>query len=339
MVGSRWIATLSGLLLLFSCESGSVRQGRLSKISYDSYEGLVMAGYQGWFNTPGDGAGRGWYHYEKKGVFAPGSCTIDLWPDVSVYEKLYKTEFRYEDGTSASVFSAYDASTTDTHFRWMEEYGLDGVFMQRFVAEIANNSGRRHFNTVLDNAMAAANKYNRAICVMYDLSGMPADGPRILLRDIQKIAAKYKLFKHSANPSYLYQNGKPLVTVWGVGFNDNRDYGFEEAEEIIEGLKALGFSVMLGVPTYWRELINDAIPNDRLHQLITSCDIVMPWFVGRYSQETYPSFHDLIKDDLIWVKEHNVAYAPLCFPGFFLGQYADTWGSYIPDSPQWRSIP
>lgn len=60
---------------------------------YDSYTGLVMAGYQGWFNTPDDGANRGWYHYKGKKGFCPGSSSVDYWPDVSEYEKTYKTEF------------------------------------------------------------------------------------------------------------------------------------------------------------------------------------------------------------------------------------------------------
>ena len=34
-------------------------------ITYNSYRGLVMAGYQGWHSAEGDGANRGWHHYEK----------------------------------------------------------------------------------------------------------------------------------------------------------------------------------------------------------------------------------------------------------------------------------
>jgi hypothetical protein len=167
-----------------------------STISYDSYDGLVMAGYQGWFNAPGDGAGRGWHHYEREGRFEPGWCTIDLWPEVSEYPDLYDTAFTFEDGTVARVPSSHDYSTVDTHFRWMQEYGLDGVFMQRFLAEIANPSGMEHFSTVLSNAMECANRYSRAIAVMYDLSGMPADGPELLLSDIDAIAARHHLFDH-----------------------------------------------------------------------------------------------------------------------------------------------
>lgn len=283
---------------------------------YDSYKGLVMAGYQGWFNAPEDGEGRGWYHYTGRNGFHPGSCTIDLWPDVSEYEKTYDTEFRMADGSTARLFSPADSSTVDTHFRWMKEYGLDGVFMQRFVTEIARPSGRRHFDNVLNHAMNAANRYDRAICVMYDLSGMPADGVGILLDDIDKLAVRYDLFDHESNPSYLYHNGKPLVTVWGVGFNDNRKYGLAESRTIIEGLKSRGFSIMLGVPTYWREFGSDTMKDPELHNLMRECDIVMPWFVGRYRQESYPKFSGTINRDLAWAKENGVDYAPLCFPGF-----------------------
>ena len=283
---------------------------------YNSYKGLVMAGYQGWFNAPDDGAGRGWYHYTGHDGFRPGSCTIDLWPEVSEYEKLYPSPFTFDNGETAYLFSSHDASTVDTHFRWMKEYGLDGVFMQRFVAEIRNQSGLKHFNVVLNSAMQAANKYERAICVMYDLSGMRPGEEEILLRDIAEVAERHHLKDHEKNPSYLWHNGRPLVTVWGVGFNDHRRYGLDEAEKIIDGLKQQGYSVMLGVPTQWRELKGDTESDPRLHELIKKCDIVMPWFVGRYNEAGYPRHRKLVEADIRWARQNGVDYAPLCFPGF-----------------------
>lgn len=283
---------------------------------YTSYKGLVMAGYQGWFNTPGDNAGRGWYHYKGKDGFRPGSACFDMWPDVSEYEKTYKTPFVFDDGSHAFLPSSYDSTTVDTHFRWMREYGVDGVFMQRFVSEIRGESGRRHFNTVLGNAMAAANKYGRAICVMYDLSGMGADEDSVVLNDIRNLAAEHSLMNHSANPSYLYHRGRPLVAVWGVGFNDSRKYGLRETERIVETLKDLGFSVMLGIPTHWRLLGEDTSPDSKLHDIIRRCDIIMPWFVGRYTEATFEGYKPLIKADIEWSRANGVDYAPLCYPGF-----------------------
>ena len=67
----------------------------LSNKKYDSYKGLAMAGYQGWFSAPGDGSDRGWYHYQGKEGFRPGSCKVDMWPDVTEYDKVYKTEFSF----------------------------------------------------------------------------------------------------------------------------------------------------------------------------------------------------------------------------------------------------
>lgn len=294
----------------------SAQQTYSGTMQYDSYKGLVMAGYQGWHNAEGDGANRGWYHYRGRTGFHPGSTNVDLWPDVSEYPKVYPSPFTFDDGTTAYLQSAYDYSTVDTHFRWMQEYGLDGVFMQRFVGEIRNESGRHHFSTVLSHAMTAANKYGRAIAVMYDLSGMQPGDEQVLLDDIRQLAHEHSIMEHAKNPSYLYHNGRPLVTVWGVGFNDHRRYGLREAQTIVSGLKQMGFSVMIGVPTHWRDLEDDTESDPQLLDIIRQCDVVMPWFVGRYNEETYKNFHSLIRKDIAWSKTNGVDYAPLCFPGF-----------------------
>ena len=73
---------------------------------------------------------------------------------------------------------------------------------------------------------------------------------------------------------------------------------------------------MLGVPTYWRQLRDDTEPDPRLHDIIRQCDILMPWFVGRYDERSYPAFRHLIPEDMAWCREHDIDYAPLCFPGF-----------------------
>src|ERR1700679_2321706 len=71
--------------------------------------GKILCGYQGWFTTPGDGSGRGWRHYPARGQFKPGSCSIDLWPDMSELDEdeKYATPFRHKDGRVATVFSSH----------------------------------------------------------------------------------------------------------------------------------------------------------------------------------------------------------------------------------------
>src|SRR5881392_236509 len=59
--------------------SGASAEG----VDRTTLDGKVMCGYQGWYCAEGDDSGRGWAHYQRRGRFAPGSCTIDLWPDVS----------------------------------------------------------------------------------------------------------------------------------------------------------------------------------------------------------------------------------------------------------------
>lgn len=198
----------------------------------------------------------------------------------------------------------------------MKEYGLDGVFMQRFVNEVKNLSGKSHFNHVLQSAITSATKYERAISIMYDLSGIKPGDEQVLLKDIDKLDQIYQFRKRKKAPTYLFHNKKQLVAVWGVGFNDKRAYGLNEAEIIVEKLKEKGYAVLLGVPTYWREMGTDTQKDEKFHTLIKKCDIIMPWFVGRYREDSYDRFKSLIKSDLDWCAKNNIDYAPLCFPGF-----------------------
>ncbi len=290
---------------------------------YPSYEGLVMAGYQGWFRAPGDGSERGWGHFGRGREFDEHHCTIDIWPDVSEYEKTYMTSFKQPDGTSARVFSSLDASTTDLHFKWMRDYGVDGVFMQRFFGVARSRDMNKSGNVILKHALAASQKYGRAIAVMYDLSGLKSRG-----EDCSAVITDWKelvdALKVTNQETYLFHRGKPLVTIWGLGFPD-RSYNIRHIgiDRLIDFLKNDpvygGCSVMLGVPTYFRALDSDCLPDPYLHDIIASADIVLPWMVQRFTpllHNEMDRYRDHIEADIAWCKQRKVDYAPIVYPGF-----------------------
>lgn len=301
---------------------------------YTSYEGLVMAGYQGWFTADGDGAGRNWHHYEKYGQFKPGVSTIDFWPDVSEYEVTYETAFSFENGEKAHVYSPYDEESVDLHFKWMKEYGIDGVFMQRFVSEIKSSKGKNHFNKVLENALKAAKKYERAISIMYDLSGCNSEELNIVYEDWKELQKTFDLFNNKAHPSYLRHNGKPLVAIWGVGFNDGRNYSIEDAKNLVSDIKndINPSSILLGIPYYWRELKADTENSPLLHPLISDVDVILPWAVGRYNNNSYGKATSMITGDIAKCKTLGVDYVPLVFPGF-------SWGNLKNEPNNYNQIP
>jgi glycoprotein endo-alpha-1,2-mannosidase len=297
--------------------------------------GLVMAGYQGWFNTPDDGAQRGWHHYERKGRFEPGYCTIDLWPDMKEYKKTYPTSFHFEDGTPATVFSPHDESTVDLHFKWMKDYGIDGVFMQRFVVEIKSTSGKKHFNKVLQSAAKAALKYDRTISVMYDLSGMNSGDVDVLINDWKEVIGARQFTERSKYSNYLVNEGKPVIAIWGVGFDDGRKYNLSDIERLIEFFKSKeggNCSILLGVPTYWREQGRDCIDDEKFLDVIQLADIIHPWFVGRFKEDGYDRFKSIIGEDLAWCQLNEKKYMPVVFPGF-------SWNNMLPPGRPSSTIP
>jgi hypothetical protein len=64
---------------------------------------------------------------------SPSNTTIKSWPDMREYSRSYATAYpKLNNGGPASLFSSYDQQTVDTHFRWMQQYGIDTAALQRF---------------------------------------------------------------------------------------------------------------------------------------------------------------------------------------------------------------
>jgi hypothetical protein len=293
-------------------------------VDVDRLTGKVMCGYQGWFTAPGDGSKRGWSHYSRGGRFEPGHCSIDLWPDVSELDddEKYATPFRHPDGSPAFVFSSHNRKTVLRHFRWMKEYGIDGVFVQRFAVETFHPQNLNHSNTVLTHCREGANLSGRAYALMYDLSGLGAGQIERVIDDWKSLVDGMRLTRDTGDRAYLHHAGKPVVAVWGIGFNDDRKYTLAECEKLVSFLKRDkrygGTTVMLGVPSGWRTLDADSVPDKKLHEVIRLADIISPWTVGRYTSPETVAEHarQRWKGDIEWCARHGNEYLPVVFPGF-----------------------
>ncbi len=288
---------------------------------YTSYNKLVMCGYQGWFSCQGDPSKMGWVHYPHDGVLKPGSINIDLWPDMREYEKQYAAPgFKYADGSQAYLFSSSDSSSVDLHFKWMKEYGIDGVFVQRFVSQTTGGLAKERVNMVLEHCLKAAKKYGRAIAIMYDGSaGSVQDYDRIT-SDWNELVEKYKLFDNVENPTFLRHNGKPVFSLWGYGFT-SRGFDpkiFDSICENVRGSEKKKVTIMLGVPYGWRTLSSDCVDDERFHESLKKwVDIISPWAVGRYSSaNASTTIANNMAADLQWCKDNNKDYVPVVYPGF-----------------------
>jgi len=288
-------------------------------IEREGLAGRVLCGYQGWFTTGDDGAGLGWRHWRRRDPAAPGGTrfAVDMLPDVSELPpgERFATAAVGADGRPLEVFSSHLRPTVLRHFRWMRDYGIDGVFVQRFVTHLAEPKLLAHDTKLLADCRDGALENGRVYAVMYDLSGVPPGGLGAALEDWRRLRGRMKI---GADAAALHLRGRPLVAVWGLGFADRPDYPTAECRALIEGFKADGCAVMCGVPTGWRTLTRDARPNADLPGIAALCDVVSPWTVGRYATPDDVRRH-ADRDwsaDIAWCRERGVDYLPVVFPGF-----------------------
>ena len=104
-------------------------------VDASTMEHKLLMGYQGWFTCPGDGSKvNGYFHWFKSDVPDAANFRVDMWPDTSELtpDERCQTKMVFPNGQPAYLYSAYNPKTVMRHFEWMSQYGIDGVFLQRF---------------------------------------------------------------------------------------------------------------------------------------------------------------------------------------------------------------
>ena len=190
-------------------------------------------------------------------------------------DERFTTPFTRKDGSVATVFSSAKQKTVNRHFKWMNDYNIDGVFVQRFAVNINQNVTpklKANEDVVINNCInGAINNNNKLISIMYDITGTNSNNVVDNVKnDWKELVEKHQL-NDSNNPYILTYKQKPIVAIWGVGFLD-REYTLDNIQELVNFFKHDpvygGCSVLLGVPSRWRTLDGDALTNTQLHNLI-----------------------------------------------------------------------
>jgi hypothetical protein len=235
-------------------------------------------------------------------------------------DERFATPLRYADGSVAEVFSSSQPRTVQRHFEWMRDYGIDGIFLQRFGAVLKDPRYREQADRVLQNVRDAAKATGRTWALMYDLSGLrEGDIELVVMQDWKRLNRDIHI---TEDPTYQHHLGKPVVAVWGVGFSDGRKYALDETRSLLRFLhdnpEFGGMTTVAGVPWHWRELKEDAVTDTQLHEVLKSADIISPWAVGRYGnpQDAQNNIRNVQEADRTFCHQHGQDYLPVIFPGF-----------------------
>ncbi len=293
----------------------------ISQAQMKTMDGKVFVGYQGWATPLRQEDGAKWVHYGTRGEFKPGFSEVEMWPDTTDFDADEKvpTDFRLKNGDVAYVADAQNAKTVNRHFQWMKQYGIDGAFLQRFVNPAASEKQRPSLDRVLANVRAAAKTNGVSWGMMYDLSGVKAE------EIFPKVSTDWKYLvgdlKIRDDATYIQHREKPVVVLWGIGFNDNRPAPGAYLS-LIQFLKNDpvygGNTVVLGVPYYWRTQDRDAVKDPQFFDVLKAADVVAPWPVGRYGspEAALKTGTNEREPDMKWLKENGLDYLPGAFPGF-----------------------
>lgn len=94
--------------------------------------GKLVVGYLGYYSAKGDGSPiNKWNNWVKSKVPSSKNVKFEMYPDMREYPKQYETKLgNLGNGQAATLFSSWDDSTVDIHFKWMQENNIDTVALK-----------------------------------------------------------------------------------------------------------------------------------------------------------------------------------------------------------------
>jgi hypothetical protein len=273
--------------------------------------GKITVGYQAWFAAIGDGSPiNGWWHWSQNWSQTPSIAqnTIHAWPDTREYPNLYGTSYpNLGNGQAARLFSSFDQSTINVQVGWMRQYGIDTAALQRFNPTGGEGPIRDAITAKVGNA---AEGNGVKFYIMYDVSGWTNMQSEIKNDWLSKMSA------YTTSPAYARHDGKPVVAIWGFGFNDNNHpWSAAVCLDVINWFKAQGVYIIGGVPTNWRNSTDDSRPS--FQSAYYAFDMISPWMVGRIGTiaDVDRRFNDLQVQDQADLNARGIAYQPCVLPG------------------------
>jgi len=321
--------------------------------SYSEFIGKTVAGYQAWFvaGTPTSG----WTHWNHKTSAAPGPGTMsfEVCPDITEYpdEVLKPTNFALMgNGKPLKLFSSASKEVIDVHYRWMREYGIDGVAVQRFIGNIGSAIINSPGSTI-HKIREAAEANERIFYICYDTSssGMDETWDETIKMDWVYNVEQNNL---TTSPAYAKVGNMPVVQVWGIGFKGGKNPGTAaETIALINFFKARGCYVIGGVPRGWRTGTSDSkgvtqpatVPGDNENFLpvYESLNMISPWMPGRIRDNASADnlFASTMSPDKTYCDSRGIQYMPVNFPGFAWSQWKDgdvNWAPRNAGEFMWR---
>jgi hypothetical protein len=292
---------------------------QISGAASNEARGNIWVGYQAWFSAgPHDPFGIGvWFHYSLDSARPPlaGNLNVDLWPDTSSYaqETLVPTGLLKQDGKPLYAYSAGHPAVIEQHLELMQKAQIQGPFLQRFLSDIKDPNLKKWRNEILQRLRVSAARTGRVFALMYDLSGVSnGQVQQILPADITELA-QAGVFKDA---HYMTEHGRPLIALWGLGFND-RNLDPLLMQNLIDQLHRSGYAVMGGVPFFFRVGGHDVNADPRWLRVFDTLDVVSPWAVGRYgSADEFSKLLPQLAEDMRSVESKGHLFLPVLFPGF-----------------------